>query len=61
LAEGALRLSGLGAFALQAAVAAVHAEAARTRSSDWPQIAGQNDARLPGNHLVPAAMDELGG
>ncbi|MBK7063298.1 MAG: hypothetical protein IPI03_00025 [Rubrivivax sp.] len=56
-----MRLSGLGAFALQAAVAAVHAEAARTRSSDWPQIAGQNDARLPGNHLVPAAMDELGG
>lgn len=37
LVEEAFR-GGAGAFALQAAIAAVHCQAARTEDTDWPQI-----------------------
>ncbi len=39
LAERALRRGGAGFYALQAAIAALHAEAARPEDTDWPQIA----------------------
>ena len=46
LAEAALRQPGFGAYALQAAIAAVHAEAADAAATDWPQIVGLYDALL---------------
>jgi RNA polymerase sigma-70 factor (ECF subfamily) len=39
LAEEALRRGGAGFYALQAAIAALHAQAARAVDTDWPQIA----------------------
>ena len=39
LAEAALRRGGAGFYALQAAIAALHAQAARAGETDWPQIA----------------------
>jgi RNA polymerase sigma-70 factor (ECF subfamily) len=39
LAEEALRRGGGGFYALQAAIAALHAQAARPEDTDWPQIA----------------------
>jgi RNA polymerase sigma-70 factor (ECF subfamily) len=39
LAEEVLRRSGFGFYALQAAIAALHAQAARAEDTDWPQIA----------------------
>jgi RNA polymerase sigma-70 factor (ECF subfamily) len=39
LAETALRRGGVGFYALQAAIAALHAQAARAEDTDWPQIA----------------------
>lgn len=44
LAEAALRRRGFGAYALQAAIAAVHAEAPDAEATDWPQIVGLYDA-----------------
>ena len=46
LAEAALRQRGFGAYALQAAIAAVHAEAADATATDWPQIVGLYDALM---------------
>lgn len=46
LAEAALRQGGIGPFALQAAIAAVHAEAPSADTTDWPQITGLYDALL---------------
>ncbi|MES2715227.1 MAG: DUF6596 domain-containing protein [Pseudomonadota bacterium] len=46
LAEAALRQPGFGAYALQAAIAAVHAEAPSAAATDWPQIVGLYDALL---------------
>jgi RNA polymerase sigma-70 factor (ECF subfamily) len=46
LAEAALSRRGFGAYALQAAIAAVHAEAASAAATDWPQIVGLYDALL---------------
>ena len=46
LAEAALGQRGFGAYALQAAIAAVHAEAAVAAATDWPQIVGLYDALL---------------
>ncbi len=37
---------GFGAYALQAAIAAVHGEAASAADTDWPQIVGLYDALL---------------
>jgi len=39
LAEAAVREGGAGFYALQAAIAAVHAQAARAADTDWRQIA----------------------
>jgi RNA polymerase sigma-70 factor (ECF subfamily) len=39
LAETALRRGGAGFYALQSAIAALHAQAARAEETDWPQIA----------------------
>jgi len=39
LAEEALRGGGAGFYALQAAIAALHAQARRADETDWPQIA----------------------
>ena len=39
LAEEALRRGGAGFYALQAAIAALHAQAAHPQDTDWPQIA----------------------
>jgi RNA polymerase sigma-70 factor (ECF subfamily) len=39
LAETALRRGGAGFYALQAAIAALHAQAVRAEDTDWPQIA----------------------
>jgi RNA polymerase sigma-70 factor (ECF subfamily) len=46
LTETALRQRGFGAYALQAAIAAVHAEASDAAATDWPQIVGLYDALL---------------
>ncbi len=46
LAEAALSQRGFGAYALQAAIAAVHAEAPSAAATDWPQIVGLYDALL---------------
>ena len=40
LVEGALRAGPAGPYVLQAAIAAVHAEAPTAADVDWPQIAG---------------------
>jgi RNA polymerase sigma-70 factor, ECF subfamily len=39
LAEQSLRRGGAGFYALQAAIAALHAQARRAEETDWPQIA----------------------
>jgi RNA polymerase sigma-70 factor (ECF subfamily) len=46
LAEAALRQRGFGAYALQAAIAAVHGEATAAATTDWPQILGLYDELL---------------
>jgi RNA polymerase sigma-70 factor, ECF subfamily len=46
LAEAALSQRGFGAYALQAAIAAVHGEAPSVAATDWPQIVGLYDALL---------------
>ena len=46
LAETALSQPGFGAYALQAAIAALHGEAASAAATDWPQIVGLYDALL---------------
>jgi RNA polymerase sigma-70 factor (ECF subfamily) len=43
LVERALSSRRLGPYALQAAIAAVHASAARAQGTDWPQIAALYD------------------
>ncbi|MDP3226299.1 MAG: sigma factor [Rubrivivax sp.] len=64
LAEAALRQRGFGAYAVQAAIAAVHGEAPSAEQTDWPQIVGLYDVLLriePGpvvalNRAVAVAM-----
>lgn len=46
LTEQALRTPHFGSYSLQAAISAVHAEAATTPDTDWPQIVGLYDALL---------------
>ena len=46
LVEQALRTRRFGSYTLQAAIAAVHAEALRPESTDWPQIVRLYDALL---------------
>jgi RNA polymerase sigma-70 factor, ECF subfamily len=46
LVEGALASRRFGPYTLQAAIAAVHAEAASADATDWPQIVGLYDVLL---------------
>lgn len=46
LAESALRAGASGEYALQAAIAALHANARTPQETDWPQIAALYDALL---------------
>ncbi len=56
LVQQALRSRRFGPYTLQAAIAAVHAEAAQARDTDWRQIAGLYDALL---RLEPSPVVEL--
>jgi RNA polymerase sigma-70 factor (ECF subfamily) len=66
LAEQALRRGGAGFYALQAAIAALHAQAARAQDTDWPQIAAlyalllrlHPSAVVALNHAAAVAMGE---
>ena len=52
LVRQALRSRRFGAYTLQAAIAAVHAEARSPQETDWPQIAGLYDALLRLEHTA---------
>ncbi len=54
LISDALSRATIGPYQLQAAIAAVHAEAPRSEDTDWPQILGLYDllARLAPNPMV---------
>ena len=56
LVERALASGRFGAYTLQAAIAAVHAEAARADETDWRQIAGIYDVLL---RTRPSTVVEL--
>jgi RNA polymerase sigma-70 factor (ECF subfamily) len=56
LTELALRSGPASSYALQAAIAAVHAEAQRAAETDWPQIAGLYAALL---RMSPSPVIEL--
>lgn len=56
LVVDALRGRSPGPYAVQAAIAAVHDEAARAEDTDWPQIVGLYDVLQA---LAPSALVEL--
>jgi RNA polymerase sigma-70 factor (ECF subfamily) len=56
LVERALTLQRFGPYCLQAAIAAVHAEAETAGETDWPQIVGLYDVLL---RAVPSPVIEL--
>ena len=56
LAAEALREGGPGPYALQAAIAALHAEAVRSEDTDWRQIAGLYEVLF---RLQPTPVVEL--
>jgi RNA polymerase sigma-70 factor (ECF subfamily) len=56
LVVAALRGPGTGPYAIQAAIAAVHAEAASTTTTDWPQIVALYDVLA---HLSPSPVVQL--
>ncbi len=56
LAMEALRSGRIGVYTLQAAVAAVHAEAATAADTDWRQIVGLYDALL---RIAPSPVVQL--
>jgi RNA polymerase sigma-70 factor (ECF subfamily) len=56
LVERALRSRRFGPYSLQAAIAAVHAEAPEAASTDWPQIVGLYDLIL---RVDPSPVVEL--
>jgi len=66
LIEAALRLGQVGSYQLQAAIAAVHAEAKAAAETDWPQIAAlykelmriNSSAIVALNHAAAVAMSE---
>ena len=66
LVERALRRRSIGPYQLQAAIAAIHAEAAIAAHTDWKQIAAlykelallQPSATIALNHAVAIAMSE---
>jgi RNA polymerase sigma factor (sigma-70 family) len=57
LIEEALSEGPAGAYQLQAAIAALHDEAARPEDTDWPQILALYDVLV---HRAPDPMAELG-
>jgi RNA polymerase sigma-70 factor, ECF subfamily len=56
LAEAALASRRFGPYTIQAAIAALHAEAPSAEATDWPQIAGLYDVLL---ELSPSPVVEL--
>ena len=56
LVESALSQRGFGTYALQAAIAALHAEAKNTEATDWPQIVGLYDVLM---RIEPSAVIAL--
>ena len=56
LIEHALGMGRFGPYCLQAAIAAVHAEASTAGETDWPQIVGLYDVLL---RAVPSPVIEL--
>ncbi|MDR6605363.1 RNA polymerase sigma factor [Pseudomonas synxantha] len=56
LIERALTMGRFGPYCLQAAIAAVHAEASTAGETDWPQIVGLYDVLL---RVVPSPVIEL--
>jgi len=56
LVERALASRRIGPYSLQAAIAAVHAEAANASSTDWSQIVGLYDVLLK---VAPSSIIEL--
>jgi RNA polymerase sigma factor (sigma-70 family) len=64
LLTGALAKGSIGAYQLQAAIAAVHDEAARAEDTDWPQILAlyellkrmSDNPMVALNHAIAAAM-----
>lgn len=56
LVDSALHAHPPGPYALQAAIAALHARAARAEDTDWPQIAALYSVM---NHLYPSPVVEL--
>jgi RNA polymerase sigma-70 factor (ECF subfamily) len=56
LVEGALASRRFGPYTLQAAIAAVHAEAATAEATDWEQIVGLYDVLL---RIEPSPVIEL--
>ncbi|QHF46531.1 RNA polymerase subunit sigma-24 [Pseudomonas sp. S35] len=56
LVERALAMRGFGPYCLQAAIAAVHAEAPSAGQTDWPQIVGLYDVLL---RAMPSPVIEL--
>jgi len=66
LVEKALRMGALGPYQLQAAIAALHANAGTPEETDWPQIAALYEKLLEShpspvvalNHAVAIAMSE---
>ena len=56
LTQQALVRRGFGAYALQAAIAALHSEARSVAETDWPQIVGLYDALL---RVEPTPVIEL--
>lgn len=66
LVERALRLREVGPYQIQAAIAALHAEAGTAADTDWPQIAGlykellrmHPSATIALNHAAAVAMSE---
>ncbi|MCL4801466.1 MAG: RNA polymerase sigma factor, partial [Burkholderiales bacterium] len=56
LVERALASQRFGAYTVQAAIAAVHAQAARPEATDWPQIVGLYDVLL---RIEPSPVIEL--
>ncbi|MCW2890067.1 MAG: putative polymerase, sigma-24 subunit, subfamily, partial [Streptosporangiaceae bacterium] len=56
LVVDALRGPGWGPYAVQAAIAAVHAEAADTATTDWPQIVALYDVLA---HVSPSPVVQL--
>ncbi len=56
LVEKALRLGQPGPYQVQAAIAALHAQAARAEDTDWPQIAALYDTLM---RMTPSPVIEL--